>query len=949
MKKTRNIFTIALMTVLMAALFIFAANNLNANASVIRPYNPAQSFELTVSYNSGSLEVSTTNVAGHSYQYWVKTNVATDDSVDLKQSNWMMKRGFGGYTASIPISNDNIDENGTYNVIVRIKDNAERIVEELFGAYTPAQIGKPVISEVKVNGKSTNNETLIIEKSSSVNVTIIANIKCDSYAFYLGESDVSIMSNQTGIFNITNLSLFKTGLHKIRTEISKNGSKDLKYISVYFYDEFVANKIPVIKSLVGEPDVLLGEGGLTLFTMQVRYADDTDMVEGDKNNFSYSLISENRKGTVETKTVTNGTLYVTFKVDYQNNHGIYMTTATVLRNEISAVDDKKIIYYKGYARDADIEQIYSASNNPLTTGTEITINAVNAYIDGVLPTNLEYAFYREDASGWILMRTYGSKELVWTPARPGTYNIQVRVKDSSSDTYEEAVTRTYIIIGVNLDGELSVNVRDYQTNNIVNAMYAGRPYKFEAAYSGTEDVLYMFTLYSNDLNTVYLNKYTTLPYFMFIPNKVDNYIITARVINYANFGFKDKAQSISISSSIKPFSIPQGYISAYDSYHYNTMVGHNIFGGGWWNGASEPVAEHILSGVTDAVNGDSLKVTVTGSVNGTAGIRLLFPTPEEGSLSGSFIVFRYKGVDRPYVINGSWESDIPAHLSVTTDESGWKIATIPLWMTGNSLYGLQSMDFLMNIASGTTHEIYFDYVKGAYKLETPINLAYTDGLLSWSAVDNASSYVVNVNGTEYAGITDTSYQLSAGEYVLKVKAIGDKITYFDSDYSSEKAVLIQPQGYIVDYNSDIYASMVGHNVYGGAWWNGASAPVSQYISSGVTGAENGDALKVTVTGSAHGTAGIRLLFPTPEEGSLSGSSIVFRYKGIERPRVINGSWELDIPVHISVTTDENGWNTAIIPLWMTGNSLYGLQSMDFLINIASGTTYDMYFDYVKVQ
>ena len=419
------------------------------------------------------------------------------------------------------------------------------------------------------------------------------------------------------------------------------------------------------------------------------------------------------------------------------------------------------------------------------------------------------------------------------------------------------------------------------------------------------------------------------------------------VIKVKSIGDKTNWFNSDYSNVFTTFILDEGYIAKFNSTVYTHLVGHNVYGGGWWNGASEPVAEHILSGVTDAVNGDSLKVTVTGSVNGTAGIRLLFPTPEEGSLSGSFIVFRYKGVDRPYVINGSWESDIPAHLSVTTDESGWKIATIPLWMTGNSLYGLQSMDFLMNIASGTTHEIYFDYVKGAYKLETPINLAYTDGLLSWSAVDNASSYVVNVNGTEYAGITDTSYQLSAGEYVLKVKAIGDKITYFDSDYSSEKAVLIQPQGYIVDYNSDIYASMVGHNVYGGAWWNGASAPVSQYISSGVTGAENGDALKVTVTGSAHGTAGIRLLFPTPEEGSLSGSSIVFRYKGIERPRVINGSWELDIPVHISVTTDENGWNTAIIPLWMTGNSLYGLQSMDFLINIASGTTYDMYFDYVK--
>ena len=70
------------------------------------------------------------------------------------------------------------------------------------------------------------------------------------------------------------------------------------------------------------------------------------------------------------------------------------------------------------------------------------------------------------------------------------------------------------------------------------------------------------------------------------------------------------------------------------------------------------------------------------------------------------------------------------------------------------------------------------------KLATPVLTVDTDGLASWEAIENASSYVYILNdGTELVTIT-LSLQLDEGDK-LKVKAAGDNINYTDSDYSNE--------------------------------------------------------------------------------------------------------------------------------------------------------------------
>ena len=69
-------------------------------------------------------------------------------------------------------------------------------------------------------------------------------------------------------------------------------------------------------------------------------------------------------------------------------------------------------------------------------------------------------------------------------------------------------------------------------------------------------------------------------------------------------------------------------------------------------------------------------------------------------------------------------------------------------------------------------------------------------ILSWSAVEHASAYLIWYNGTEIlVDVNDAQEQLtiSATENSFKVKAIGDKSYYSDSDWSAEVSYILPVQ------------------------------------------------------------------------------------------------------------------------------------------------------------
>ncbi len=71
-------------------------------------------------------------------------------------------------------------------------------------------------------------------------------------------------------------------------------------------------------------------------------------------------------------------------------------------------------------------------------------------------------------------------------------------------------------------------------------------------------------------------------------------------------------------------------------------------------------------------------------------------------------------------------------------------------------------------------------------LATP-TISLDGEVVSWNAVSNATSYVVNLNGNDLASQTGTSYTIQAydyGDYTVKVKALSTNELYTASEYSS---------------------------------------------------------------------------------------------------------------------------------------------------------------------
>ena len=81
------------------------------------------------------------------------------------------------------------------------------------------------------------------------------------------------------------------------------------------------------------------------------------------------------------------------------------------------------------------------------------------------------------------------------------------------------------------------------------------------------------------------------------------------------------------------------------------------------------------------------------------------------------------------------------------------------------------------------------------QLETP-SITLSDKTVSWEAISNATSYIVNVNGTDLDSQTALSYTLTdttSGDYVIKVKALSSDNSYTTSEYSTTVTITIAQQ------------------------------------------------------------------------------------------------------------------------------------------------------------
>lgn len=537
-------------------------------SAMARTYNPLMNLKLSVNYQGGNI---TAQVDGdvnnaYQYQYWVKTKVKTDNNTANEVSNqyiWQIVRSYGSANScQIPADEIYRDANGSYNILARIKEG-NKVIEELYGVYSPEALGQPLISQVKIDGKAVSkdltNDLIVIYKGQPVTIETFANMAGVTCGIYVDNDITPLYSGSSVAADFEELA---AGPHILKVRAGEGQDADERTFRIYVVDEYLASEMPVITSLQG-----VSSSGNTTFTMKVKYADGSSISPADKDNFVYSLTSGGKEAAFIGAQANGGYIETVFGINYGvNGYGIYRTIGTVTRKDKSGDDDKIIINYSGYKRQASLS-IYG--DDEITAGNPAEITASGTIANPI--GTIEYAFYREDASGWVLIRGYSPQgSFNWTPVRPGKYIIQARIKDSGAGSYECEVSREFNVTGGTLQGSLDLKVYDYNSGKPAPVLYAGRAYKLYAEYGGIEDVLFMFTQYTDNLKLIYLNNFNPNPYCIFIPETPGEHTITARALNCSNFGYKDKSVSVTFNVQIKPET--EGDISRLDfekEHHIN--------------------------------------------------------------------------------------------------------------------------------------------------------------------------------------------------------------------------------------------------------------------------------------------------------------------------------------------------------------------------------------------
>jgi hypothetical protein len=150
-------------------------------------------------------------------------------------------------------------------------------------------------------------------------------------------------------------------------------------------------------------------------------------------------------------------------------------------------------------------------------------------------------------------------------------------------------------------------------------------------------------------------------------------------------------------------------------------------------------------------------------------------------------------------------------------------------------------------------EIYFDsdwseIIKHTVSttLNVPNGLEIEGKTLTWTAVDNAKSYLIDIDGTEYKA-DEAAYSLDElvdiKIYEIKIKAIGDDEIYFSSEWSGIKNYtatekLNAPQGLEIE-GTTLKWTAVPHAANYKVWidgteYNAASAEYSlEYLTAGI--------------------------------------------------------------------------------------------------------------------
>lgn len=246
----------------------------------------------------------------------------------------------------------------------------------------------------------------------------------------------------------------------------------------------------------------------------------------DNLNVEYRFIAGEPNGNM--KTIQKGpNSYCQW---YPTQSGFYDVYVQVFEKDSNIKEDQIVrtihIPYmkeKKYGK-ISIEQVTIKSTN--SNNDSIPINTpVNFIVKANGGKNLQYQFLYNDGINWNLLQNYSSNPSLkknWIPTKKGVYTFLVKVKDSSSGSYEDNAYKTVIVSdeyyqvsseGIKIDGNLQIRY----------------PQKLSILVDGISNPLYEFTFSNKDYGREIIQNYSPLNICSWIPKKPGKYIITARI------------------------------------------------------------------------------------------------------------------------------------------------------------------------------------------------------------------------------------------------------------------------------------------------------------------------------------------------------------------------------------------------------------------------------------
>jgi hypothetical protein len=500
--------------------------------------------EAYLSYDNGILTVKAPYVSSDTtYQFWIKQKIRADGNTSNLGKEGFIWKLFAPYqsdcSASVDVSSGDYLKDEKYEIIVKIKNGSS--IKEIYRSFDPAEAGQVKITSLKINGIYGQTPYIINKTKDDLNIKIDGN-GAENTVYRIYCKGFLAEQNTSGLFK-PDITSFENGFYNFELEANNGNSADKQTLKIYIYGDYDASETAIIESLTGSE----GQDGSTIYTMRIIKADSGLFSPQDVADYNIKL--EDMYGTISLNkplSLEDGVIEAEYKRNYVG-YGIIKVTGSVSKKGALNCYDKFILYYEGHARSATLTL---SGNSFVDTEHTLEITA-NGSIDGS-NAGLLYAFYREDANGWVLIKDYSTNNVLnWKPFRAGLYNIQARIKTQSSINYEKICSKIYTVSGPGLEGNPTLTVIDVSTQLEATSYTAGSPYIITAAYKdGCEDVLFMFTVYNASTGLQYLNTYTVSESILFTPNKPGNFIVTVRVINVNNFGFKDKDADITINAVI---------------------------------------------------------------------------------------------------------------------------------------------------------------------------------------------------------------------------------------------------------------------------------------------------------------------------------------------------------------------------------------------------------------